>query len=128
MLGKLESTVSFENFPINPEILELSSWIGKNAYSFIFRSGRAMNYNPEHLNLKFSLMKLELFWSVQLKTSCKKVDADSSNKEQEYWTPWTGSMWVNACVPLPGSSNHLKIREWFNWHESIVLCFGKLKS
>lgn len=29
MLGKLESTVSFENFPINPEILELSSWIGK---------------------------------------------------------------------------------------------------
>lgn len=61
MLGKLESTVSFENLPINPEILELSSWIGKNAYSFKFRSGRAMNYNPERLNLKFSFMKLELF-------------------------------------------------------------------
>lgn len=61
MLGKLESTVSFENFPINPEILELSSWIGKNACSFKFRSGRAMNYNPEQLILKFSFMKLELF-------------------------------------------------------------------
>lgn len=31
MLSKLESTASVENFPINPEILELSSWVGKHA-------------------------------------------------------------------------------------------------
>lgn len=50
--------VSFESFPLNPWILELWSWVGENISSLKFLGGRAMDYNPEQLNLKLSFMKL----------------------------------------------------------------------
>lgn len=52
MLSKPESTASVENFPVNPGILELSSWVGKHASFYKFQSGRAMNYNPETVKLE----------------------------------------------------------------------------
>lgn len=57
MLSKPESTLSFENFPLNSGILELWSWVGKNVSSLKFLGARAMNYNPKQLNLKLSFMK-----------------------------------------------------------------------
>lgn len=101
MLSKPESTVSFENFPINPGILELWMWVDKNSSSFIkFLGGRVMNDKPKQLN--FHLWNFNCCHD-QLKTTLKKAVAEGLNKGEEYKVPWTGSIWVNACVFLPGS-------------------------
>lgn len=82
MLSKPESTVSSENSPINPGILELWCWVGEKSSSFKFLHGRAMNYKPKQLN--FPLWNFNTLVAANYKPLFKKAIADSLNRGKEY--------------------------------------------
>ena len=56
MLSKPESTV-LKTFPYILGFWNCEVGLVKNSSSFKFPYGRAINYNPKQLNLKFSFMK-----------------------------------------------------------------------